>query len=171
MRRITFWALSTLSALALLFGYHTSTSGPLATSAAGSGRSSSFSASAPLTTGASGGSGSGGNATGSGSATPDSSSQGTRRAARTVTGQVAETRWGPVQVQVKVRGSRISDVAVLQYPNGNGTDQQINSYALPILTQETIQAQSASIDMVSGATYTSGGYLQSLQSALDQVGL
>ena len=60
---------------------------------------------------------------------------------------------------------------MLQYPTGNGTDQQINSYALPILIQETMDAQSANIDMVSGATVTSDGYLQSLQSALDQAGL
>ena len=55
-----------------------------------------------------------------------------------------------------------------EYPNGNGRDQQINSYALPQLVSETLSAQSASIDMVSGATYTSQGYLQSLQSAIDQ---
>jgi uncharacterized protein with FMN-binding domain len=58
---------------------------------------------------------------------------------------------------------------VVQYPSGNGTDQQINSYALPRLVKETLDAQSANIDMVSGATVTSEGYLQSLQSALDQV--
>ena len=52
---------------------------------------------------------------------------------------------------------------------GNREDEQINSYALPVLVQETLDAQSADIDMVSGATVTSDGYLQSLQSALDQV--
>jgi uncharacterized protein with FMN-binding domain len=74
-----------------------------------------------------------------------------------------------VQVQLDVQGSTITNVTVLQYPSGNGTDVEINSYALPQLIQETLDAQSANIDMVSGATYTSGGYLQSLQSALDQV--
>ena len=58
-----------------------------------------------------------------------------------------------------------------QYPNGNGRDQEINAYALPILIQETLDAQSANIDMVSGATVTSDGLPQSLQSALDQAGL
>ena len=62
-------------------------------------------------------------------------------------------------------------MTVVQYPNGNGRDEEINSYALPILVQETIDSQSASIDMVSGATVTSDGYLQSLQSALDQADL
>ena len=58
-----------------------------------------------------------------------------------------------------------------QYPNGNSQDVEIARYALPILIQETIDQQSANIDMVSGATYTSAGYIQSLQSALDQAGL
>jgi uncharacterized protein with FMN-binding domain len=88
-----------------------------------------------------------------------------------VTGTVAETRWGPVQVQITVADGSITDVAVVQYPNSNGKDQEINARALPILIQETLKAQSASIDMVSGATYTSDGYLTSLQSALDQAGL
>ena len=68
-------------------------------------------------------------------------------------------------------GSEITDVQVLQYPNENGKDQQINAYALPVLTDETLQAQSANIDMVSGATVTSNGYITSLQSALDEAGL
>ena len=60
---------------------------------------------------------------------------------------------------------------VLQYPSGNPKDAEINDYALPILTQETTSSQSASIDMVSGATVTSTGYIESLQSAIDQAGL
>lgn len=90
---------------------------------------------------------------------------------RTVTGSVAQTQWGPVQVQVSLTGSQITDVQVLQYPSDNPKDQQINAYALPILIDETLQAQSAGIDMVSGATVTSVGYLQSLQAALDEAGL
>jgi uncharacterized protein with FMN-binding domain len=92
-------------------------------------------------------------------------------ASRTVTGPVAQTRWGPVQVQVTVRNGKLTDVTVLQYPDGNPRDQQINAYALPVLVQEALDAQSAKIDMVSGATVTSDGYLQSLQGALDQAGL
>ena len=90
---------------------------------------------------------------------------------KTVTGSVAQTEWGPVQVQITVSGSEITDVQVLQYPNENGKDQQINAYALPVLTDETLQAQSANIDMVSGATVTSNGYVSSLQAALDEAGL
>jgi len=72
-------------------------------------------------------------------------------------------------VQIKVTGSKITSVAVLQYPTANSRDIEINNRALPILISETLQAQSAQIDMVSGATVTSKGYIGSLQSALDQV--
>ncbi len=87
---------------------------------------------------------------------------------RTLTGQVVQTRWGPVQVAVALAGDRISGVQVLQEPSGNRRDQEIGAYAFPRLVQETLQAQSAQVDTVSGATYTSQGYLASLQSALDQ---
>lgn len=89
----------------------------------------------------------------------------------TYTGAVAQTMWGTVQVEIVVKNGKVTAVNLLQYPNGNPRDAQINSYALPILVQETISAQSAKIQMVSGATVTSGGYLQSLQSALDQAGI
>ena len=74
-------------------------------------------------------------------------------------------------MRITVAGGRVTDVSVIQYPHENGKDQQINARALPVLIDETISAQSASIDMVSGATITSEGYVQSLQSALDQAGL
>ena len=84
-----------------------------------------------------------------------------------VNGAVARTRWGPLQVQVQITSRRIVDVRVLQQPNGNRTDAEINSYALPQLREQVLQAQSANVDGVSGATVTSDGYRQSLQSALD----
>jgi uncharacterized protein with FMN-binding domain len=70
-------------------------------------------------------------------------------------------------VQVIISNGKIADVKVLQYPDGNGRDQEINSYALPELHDQVIAAQSANIDGVSGATVTSRGYTQSLQAALD----
>lgn len=88
----------------------------------------------------------------------------------TFTGQEAETPYGPVQVQVVISDGTISSADAVVYPDGGGRDQQINSYAIPILNSETVAAQSDQIDMVSGATYTSNGYLTSLQSALDQAG-
>jgi uncharacterized protein with FMN-binding domain len=74
-------------------------------------------------------------------------------------------------VQITVANGQITDVTVVDYPSGNGKDRQINARALPVLVQETLDAQSAKIDMVSGATVTSEGYIGSLQSALDEAGL
>lgn len=89
---------------------------------------------------------------------------------RTVTGDTIQTRWGPVQVRVTIKNGRLTDVTAVSYPTDNPRDQEINSYALPRLRSEALQAQSADIDTVSGATYTSDGYRQSLQSALDSAG-
>ncbi|TQK50716.1 uncharacterized protein with FMN-binding domain [Streptomyces sp. SLBN-118] len=96
--------------------------------------------------------------------TPPGSSTGTG----TFTGNPVETQYGTVQVAVTLAKGKISAVKVLQAPDQNGRDQQITDYAVPRLTQEAIGAQSAQIDAVSGASYTSQGYIQSLQSALDQ---
>lgn len=120
------------------------------------------------TSGSSGSSKTGSSKTGSSTSGGSGSSSTT---ARTVTGSAVQTRYGPVQVQITVRSGKITNVSVLQYPTGDPHDQQINSYALPILNQEAISAQSAHIDAVSGATFTSGGYTSSLQSAIDKAGL
>lgn len=85
----------------------------------------------------------------------------------TYSGGAASTRYGPVQVQITVSGGQIVDVQVPEYPNSDRRDQQINERAIPTLMSETTQAQSAQIDMVSGATFTSKGYITSLQSAID----
>jgi uncharacterized protein with FMN-binding domain len=89
-------------------------------------------------------------------------------ATRTLTGAVANTQHGPMQVQLVLTGQRITKVNVLQRTDDGQESIQINSFAIPKLTSETLTAQSARIDAVSGATYTSQGYIQSLQSALDQ---
>jgi len=72
-----------------------------------------------------------------------------------------------VQVRVTVQDGKVTAADVVQVPNGNQRDEEINSYAVPVLNQEVLDAQSAGIDSVSGATVTSDGYVQSLQSALD----
>ncbi|GGX95105.1 hypothetical protein GCM10010510_45560 [Streptomyces anandii JCM 4720] len=82
-----------------------------------------------------------------------------------------QTRWGPVQVRITLKSGRITDVTAVSYPTDNPRDQEISSYAIPQLRREALAAQSARIDSVSGATYTSDGYKQSLQSALDSAGL
>jgi uncharacterized protein with FMN-binding domain len=147
MRRIVIWLASTITIVVLLFGYHTSTN--KSTSAA-----TVPSASAPTTT-----------------SSPQASSSGNSSNIKTYTGSVAQTRWGPVQVKITVQDGKLTKVTVLQEPNGNRRDQEINDQALPILIDETVSAQSAKIDMVSGATVTSEGYVQSLQGALDEAGI
>jgi uncharacterized protein with FMN-binding domain len=87
-----------------------------------------------------------------------------------VDGPVVDTRYGPVQVELVVANGKISDVVALQLPTGRRSGQ-ISQVAAPILHDEAVAAQSASIDLVSGATYTSDGYAQSLQAAIDQAGI
>jgi uncharacterized protein with FMN-binding domain len=88
-----------------------------------------------------------------------------------VTGDAVSTRYGDVQVQITVTDGKITAADVTQVPWRDHKDQEINSRAVPILNDEAVSAQSSSIDMVSGATFTSEGYVQSLQSALDRAGL
>ncbi|TKT04890.1 FMN-binding protein [Streptomyces lasalocidi] len=90
-------------------------------------------------------------------------------AARTVTGAVAQTQYGPVQVRVTVSGGRITAAEAVQAPKGGESDQK-TALAVPRLNREAVAAGSADIDSVSGATYTSEGYKKSLQSALDRAG-
>ena len=84
-----------------------------------------------------------------------------------VTGRAVITVYGPVQVRLVERSRKIVAVNIVQHPAETAMDIQIGQYAFPRLVGETLTAQSARIDSVSGATYTSGGYIQSLQSALD----
>ena len=100
-------------------------------------------------------------------ATPKSSAT-APAAARTVTGTVASTQYGPMQVRVTLAGTKITKVTVLQRTDDGAESDQIDANAIPKLTSETLAAQSAHIDAVSGASYTSSGYIQSLQSALGQ---
>jgi len=85
-----------------------------------------------------------------------------------VNGKVASTSYGPVQIQLIKRNSKIVKVAVLMQPTNTLNDVQIGKFAFPKLISETLAAQNGKIDAVSGATYTSAGYIQSLQSALDK---
>ncbi|WP_130178386.1 FMN-binding protein [Cryobacterium sp. SO1] len=89
----------------------------------------------------------------------------------TFTGTAAQTRFGAVQVQITVADGSIADVAALHLTDHDQRSVQISNRAAPVLRQEVLAAQSANVQNVSGATYTSDGYLTSLQSALDQAGL
>lgn len=100
-----------------------------------------------------------------------SAAKSTSTKAKTYTGSATQTRYGPVQVQVTVKNRKVVAANAVVYPMGQALDAQINSYAIPALNSEAASASSASIDMISGATFTSEGYISSLQSALDQAGL
>jgi uncharacterized protein with FMN-binding domain len=158
MRRIAIAVMSTISGLVLLFSYHTSTgqSGTAGTiGAAGSGSGSGITD--PDSSGPSGSSGAASGSSSSGSTS--------------VTGDSVQTRWGPVQVRITVKNGKIVTSEAIVYPNNNHHDVRVNSYAVPILNQQAVEAQSADIDGVSGATVTSAGYEQSLQSAIDKANL
>ena len=158
MRRIVTVILSTITILVLLFSYRTSTNevtvaaSPVAQKPASSGSNLPSQSS-------------------NRSRSSTSKSSPAVVSSAVYTGDVAQTQCGPVQVAITVQGGKITRSRAVQYPQGNGTDAQINGFALPVLDQEVVQAQRAAIDTVSGATVTSDGYLQSLQSAIDRAHL
>lgn len=86
----------------------------------------------------------------------------------TYTGPEVDVDFGLVQVQAVVQNGKITNVRFLEYPSDRRTSQRINSFAVPELQQEAIQAQSANVNLISGATLTSEGFQQSLQAALSQ---
>ncbi len=117
------------------------------------------------------GSGSGSAPTAATPATPAPATGGSAKSAKaTVTGSLVQTRYGDVEVQVSVANGSITDIQAVAMPSG-GRSGQISRYVAPILASEALQVQSSRIDVISGATYTSEAYAQSLQSALDQAGI
>jgi uncharacterized protein with FMN-binding domain len=165
MRRVILAIVTTAAGLVLLLSFKTHASSGLASSTiiTPAGQNGSSPAAKASTAPKAGTSGSG---SGSGSGSSAAST-----AAKTVAGNAVQTIYGPIQVTITVKGGKITAVNVPTYPNGTGRDMEINSYALPQLVQETLSANSAQIDGVSGATYTSQGYVSSLQSAIDKAGL
>ncbi|WP_024286714.1 FMN-binding protein [Cellulomonas sp. KRMCY2] len=163
MRRIAIAIGTTLTGLVLLFSWPTS----LNRAVVGSGTTP---ATGTTTTG------SGTSTTGSGTATADAGSGAETTAAATPVvatydGAAASTRYGDVQVRITVTDGVLTSAEAIAYPSGDRHNEQINAYAIPILNDEATSAGSAQISMVSGATVTSRGYVQSLQDALDQAGL
>ncbi|MFD6697684.1 MULTISPECIES: FMN-binding protein [unclassified Microbacterium] len=178
MKKIVYAVLATLTGLVLLFSYRTSLEAvaPAASGTAGTAKSTTGSATGTTSGSTSSGASSGSSTSASGSSSGSSSTTSGSGSATTptglkdgtFTGQAADTRYGAVQVAITVSGGQITDVSVPQYPNTERRDEEINAQAIPILVSETKSAQSAQVDMVSGATFTSDGYTQSLQSAIDQ---
>ncbi len=159
MRRIVLAIAGTLSGLVLVLSYPTSLNRSTAASTA---------------LGSDGSAATQSGSSSSGSAASGTSSGDTTTTAPTTTtysGDTVRTQFGPVQVQITVTNGSLTDAVATQYPSQDGRSMQISSYAVPTLESETVSAQSASIHLVSGATYTSRAYVQSLQSALDQAQL
>ena len=147
MRRIVIALMGTVSGMVLLFSYHTSTNSGTTVAGTGTGA-------APYP-----------------DANGDSGAAAAPSPTGTFDGAAVMTRWGTVQVEITVASGQITRSRAVQYPQGNSRDQEINAYALPQLNQEVTQRQSAKIDAISGATVTSDGYIQSLQSAIDKAHL
>jgi uncharacterized protein with FMN-binding domain len=103
----------------------------------------------------------------SGSSRSSSSSSST---SKTATGSAISTRYGNVQLKVTVSGGKLTKIQAIQLPSSDPKSSQISSYAEPALSQSALTKQSANVDAVSGATYTSDGYKTALQSALDNAG-
>ena len=179
MKRIATWVFATVGGIALLFTYKTSTEAVSATSfvppaaAAHTGK-------AHVTTPP---------AAQKGSASPRASQQApaTHQAAPaqqqtpaapaqpasglkdgTYTGARQDTPYGPVRVKVTISGGKVTAATATEFPSGSRTDTVINNYAIPQLQNESAGTTNGQIDMVSGATYTSNGYIGSLQDAIDQ---
>jgi uncharacterized protein with FMN-binding domain len=161
MRRVIFAVTGTVAGLVALLSFksHSPTVPVAATSGTGGGSSSSSSASSSTST----------STTTVPGEFPEGSLAGKLTPGETaVTGHVANTVYGPVQIQLIVKSGKIVKVAVLQQPMNTIHDIQIGEFAFPRLIGETLAAQNAKIDTVSGASYTSAGYISSLQSAVDQ---
>ena len=156
MRRVIFAVTGTVAGLVALLSFksHSPTVPVAATSGTGGGSSSSSSTSTSTTTVP--------------GEFPEGSLAGKLTPGETaVTGHVAHTVYGPVQIQLIVKSGKIVKVAVLEQPMNTIHDIQIGEFAFPRLISETLAAQNAKIDTVSGASYTSAGYISSLQSAVD----
>ncbi len=160
MRRVILAVTGTIAGLVALLSFKSHVpSVPVAATTGGSGGSSSSSSS----------SSSGGQTTTVPGEFPQGSLAGQLPAGETaVDGKAADTAYGPVQIQLIERNTKIVKVAVLVQPANTLHDIQIGAFAFPKLISETLAAQNAKIDAVSGASYTSAGYIASLQSALDQ---
>jgi uncharacterized protein with FMN-binding domain len=155
MRRAVLAFGSTVAGLILLLSFrsHTASTASAGTTAAGTSPT-------PAAAGAAG--------TGSPAPSPSRTASGATGGGRVVTGAVINSAYGPSQVAVTLTGSKITKVTILQHTDDGTNSQAIDGNALPKLTAETLAAQSAKIDAVSGASYTSAGYIKSLQSALDK---
>jgi uncharacterized protein with FMN-binding domain len=161
MRRVVLALGGTVAGLVMLLSFRSHTA---STASAGVTAGSGGTGTSPGSSGAAG-SGSSAASGAAAASAPVSAGSGTGTA---VTGDAIATPYGPTQVQVTLNAGKIVKVTVLQHTDDGINSQMIDGHALPLLNNETLTAQSAKIDAVSGASYTSAGYIKSLQSALDK---
>jgi len=161
MRRVVLALGGTVAGLVMLLSFrsHTASTASAGVTAGSGGTGTSPGASSAAGSGSSAASGAGA------ASAPVSAGSGTGTA---VTGDAIATPYGPTQVQVTLNAGKIVKVTVLQHTDDGVNSQMIDGHALPLLNNETLAAQIAKIDAVSGASYTSAGYIKSLQSALDK---
>jgi uncharacterized protein with FMN-binding domain len=171
MRKVAVALLATVAGLIALLSFksHTPAAASALTGAGNAGNGSALSGAGAPSTGSTPTAGAS-TSPSSGAATGGSSSSGGVKNG-TFTGSTVDTMYGPVQVSATVSGGKLTAVTVLQVPDSGRYEDQIVTDALPMLKSEALSAQSANINIVSGATFTSQGYAQSLQSALNQAGL
>jgi uncharacterized protein with FMN-binding domain len=157
MKRAPVVLTATAAGLAATVGFHAHVKGPAGGAvAAASTPATAASSSKPAT------------ASPSSTSSSKSSASKPSAAGKSVTGGAISTRYGNVQVKVTTSGGKILSVTALQLPQNDPKSNQISSYAEPQLRQSALTKQSALVDAVSGATYTSDGYRSALQSALDK---
>jgi uncharacterized protein with FMN-binding domain len=165
MRRVVAIVVGTLGGLALLASFHTSATSNLRATAPSTGGRPPATAPPPQ------GSSAGASGTSGTTAPPAPSTTTAPGGRRTIDGPSVSTRYGDVQVRVVVQNGHLVDVQALTLPSDRERSARISDFAGPELHDEALQAQSANIDVVSGATYTSEGYAESLQAALDRAGI
>lgn len=163
MKRVIASVVGTIAGLAILLSFKTQPAPIRPITATATLGMADTPATDPSTTSSSSGPG-----TGSKSTTSAPKRTATTTGKRVVDGDSIGTIYGPVQVRLVLSGRSIVSVTAINYPTASGRDRSINSYAIPQLTQEALSAQSAQIDNVSGASYTSEGFAESLQSALSK---
>ena len=176
MRRVLLALLLTAVGLGLLLSFRSrSVTGTAASTSLGgsalAGGSSATTAGAGASPSPSASASASGTASASASASKTGSTSSSGAKDGSFTGTAEPNPYGNVQVQAVISGGKLTNVVVLQVPDRSGYEDQIVQVALPELKSEALSVQNANIDVVSGATYTSQGYAESLQSALDQAGL
>jgi uncharacterized protein with FMN-binding domain len=172
MRRVILALLGTAVGLALLLSYKAHTAGPVTSALSGPDPATALGGSAPgATTAPSTGSGAAANPSASAGASSKSGVSAAGNKSGTYVGDPVSSQFSTIQVEVVVSGGKISDIKLLEDTDEDEHSAQVDGYAVPILRSEALSAQSANVDMVSGATFTSQSYTQSLQSAIDRAGL